>query len=83
MLKIEPFTDTKSNKKGSSWKDGEASGPSKVTSEIGEITVKPLTALPAYCSAPVNPTASAVSNSIPSSHNTVTDLWYKVFPPSL
>jgi len=78
----EPMSDTKSNKKGSSWKDGEASGPSKVTSEIGEIgeiTVKPLTALPAYCSAPaVNPTASAVSNStIPSSLNTVTDLWYK------
>lgn len=68
----EPMSDTKSNKKSSSWKDGEASGPSKVTSEIGEIAVKPLTALPAY------PTASAVSNStIPSSHNTVTDLWYK------
>ncbi|KAF3340095.1 common plant regulatory factor 1-like protein [Carex littledalei] len=68
----EPMSDTKSNKKSSSWKDGEASGPSKVTSEIGEITVKPLPDLPAY------PTASAVSNStIPSSRNTVTDLWYK------
>jgi hypothetical protein len=71
------------SKKASSWKDGEASGPSKVRSEAGDIVVKPLATLPPYCSAPgVNPTAAAaaVSNgTTPPPRSAVSDLWYKVF----
>jgi hypothetical protein len=63
-------------------KDGEASGPSKVMPEVGEIAVKPLATLPPYCSAPVvNPAAAAVSNgTLAPPRNAVTDLWHKVFP---
>ncbi|KAJ3684917.1 hypothetical protein LUZ61_014081 [Rhynchospora tenuis] len=74
----ELMSDPKPNKKASSWKDGEESGPSKLLCEAGEITVKPLTAMPPYCSASgVNPTASAVNNgTVPPSRNPA-DLWYK------